>query len=94
MRSAVVVAFVFTLIPQPAPPEPTGRLIDLGGHHLHLTARAMDTPQSLSRMVWVTSRSTGSWSSARSTSRHASAPTIVLDTHGAIPGRSLVRSIN
>jgi pimeloyl-ACP methyl ester carboxylesterase len=44
MRCAVVVAFVFTLIPQSAPPEPTGRLIDLGGHHLHLNCSGHGRP--------------------------------------------------
>src|SRR3989442_3746719 len=77
-------------------PQPSGKLVDLGGHKLHVNCTGKGSP------TVVVENGLGDFSfdwilvQAKSPFLLGSVPTIVPDTPGAIPGRSrarLLRSI-
>ncbi len=44
MRLALLVLSMTAFVPPSAPPKPIGRLIDLGGHRLHLNCTGKGSP--------------------------------------------------
>ncbi len=80
---AIILSACLVFAVNPSEPEPLGKLVDLGGHRLHVNCTGKGSPTVVVENGLGISPSTGSWCSLGFLVLRASALTIGLDMLGA-----------